>query len=501
MDRCTLSAPLLASPFGDALAEALLPWVTELGRFVQGFLNQEVTPTGACQFEGELHDRVRQLGRALLEWTWNHLEGDDEEAPAAQLCWEGEYYRRRAKSPNRCLDSLFGRIRLERYRYEPLQPGERSLFPLEMRLGIEAERATPALAQRVGQWAAQATQQQVLAILRRDHAVHWAVKTLRKVTQSVSAGMAEFREAAQVAKLGELLKQAQAGTGRHRPTLVVGRDGIMLPLRGEPEHREGAAGTVSVLDRRGRRLGTVYLGRMPESGQKTLSRQLTGLVVGVLALWAGLPPRLQYITDAGHQPVRFFKKVLKKLGDPRRPGQRLRWLGVIDYYHATTYIAKMAEVLFASPSQGRAWMRKMCRWLKDKPRGLNRVLHSAAALRRRRRGLRRAWKKYQKGYDYLRKYLRFMDYAGYRRQGLGIGSGVTEAACKTVFTQRLKQSGMTWYVEGGQVIVDLRTILLSGVWDEVHRAYLASKRFPQNRTQRGRGQKTRRIAAENDGRG
>ncbi len=53
-----------------------------------------------------------------------------------------------------------------------------------------------------------------------------------------------------------------------------------------------------------------------------------------------------------------------------------------------------------------------------------------------------------------------------------IGSGVTEAACKTVFTQRLKQSGMTWKVKSGQWIVDLRVIHLSGVWSEVYQSYL-----------------------------
>jgi hypothetical protein len=46
--------------------------------------------------------------------------------------------------------------------------------------------------------------------------------------------------------------------------------------------------------------------------------------------------------------------------------------------------------------------------------------------------------------------------AEFRRQGLSIGSGVTEAACKTVFTQRVKFSGMRWSREGAQVILSLR---------------------------------------------
>ena len=52
--------------------------------------------------------------------------------------------------------------------------------------------------------------------------------------------------------------------------------------------------------------------------------------------------------------------------------------------------------------------------------------------------------------------------------GLPIGSGVTEAACKTLYTQRLKLSGMRWDKEGAQRIVQLRSIWLSGVWSAVY---------------------------------
>ena len=67
----------------------------------------------------------------------------------------------------------------------------------------------------------------------------------------------------------------------------------------------------------------------------------------------------------------------------------------------------------------------------------------------------------------------------YRRQGKPIGSGVTEAACKTVFTQRLKQSGMRWEVRGGQVVLNLRVLKLSGVWREAFHSYQRSRSLPQ----------------------
>lgn len=497
MDRSTLPAGVWPRPFParlDALDERLLECRHHLAHLVQTFLDLAVTPATMCQFERDLHALVRQLGRTTLEWTVNQLEPA---APPAALCLAQEWYRLRPKSPRRRLDSLFGPLRLFRYRYEAVTAGEPSWFPLEERLGLEAHRATPALAERAAQWSVQQTQAQVLAILQRDHGVQWSVPTLRAVVQQTSAGMVEHREAAQAAKLQAWLEQADASTGPHPPTLSVGRDGVMVPVRGEPEYREAAAGTVSVLDRRGQRVGTVYLGRMPEHRQKTLSQQMTRLISLVVMSCTGRLPRLHYVTDGGQEPTRYFRHVLQKLPDPRGLGRRLTWTWAIDFYHTCGYVTKMGEALGAVLSSVQGWTRKMRHWLRHKRKGVYRVLHSAAALRSRskRRWTRAEQKTFQEGYRYLRKRRRHMDYAAYRRCGLPIGSGVTEAACKTVFTQRLKQSGMTWYIEGGQVIVDLRTIWLSGVWTEVHQAYLAAKPLPKLGTERPKTHKTQQKTA------
>ncbi len=98
-------------------------------------------------------------------------------------------------------------------------------------------------------------------------------------------------------------------------------------------------------------------------------------------------------------------------------------------------------------------------------------------------------------YNYLRKRIRFLDYCQYRRDHLPIGSRVTEAACKTVFTQRLKQSGMTWKLEGGQWIVDLRVIQLSSLWPQAYQAYVHAKMLPDAGTQAGsRERKHKKVA-------
>jgi len=252
---------------------------------------------------------------------------------------------------------------------------------------------------------------------------------------------------------------------------------------------------VSAYDRKGQRLGTVYLGRMPEPGQGTLSQQLTALIEAVLRGWTGPPPRLVYITDGGYHQTQYYRRVLKRMSDPHHPGRRLNWAWVIDFYHASEYVYKMAEALFHDARGAQSWARKMCRWLKEKPRGIYRVLHSAAAIRRRRIVVGAKRKQYRDAYNYLRKRIRFLDYRQYRRDHLPIGSGVTEAACKTVFTQRMKQSGMTWNREGGQWVVDLRVIHLSGVWAEVYQSYLQSKAMPGIGTQGTTGKKRSSKAA------
>ena len=129
--------------------------------------------------------------------------------------------------------------------------------------------------------------------------------------------------------------------------------------------------------------------------------------------------------------------------------------------------------MFGEGREAHRWFRRTRRLLRDKPRGVYRVLSSAAALRVTRGPLRgKALKEYEDCYRYLSKRLRFLNYHGCRKRRLPIGSGVTEAGCKIVFTQRFKRSGMTWKREGGQHILTLRTLVLSGLWPTVFDASL-----------------------------
>ena len=59
------------------------------------------------------------------------------------------------------------------------------------------------------------------------------------------------------------------------------------------------------------------------------------------------------------------------------------------------------------------------------------------------------------------KYFRRNRHRMRKEQGLPIGSGVTEAACKTLATQRMKRSGMRWGEQGGQAILSFRALVQS----------------------------------------
>ena len=54
-----------------------------------------------------------------------------------------------------------------------------------------------------------------------------------------------------------------------------------------------------------------------------------------------------------------------------------------------------------------------------------------------------------------------MKYALAKEKHYPIGSGIVEAACKSLVGQRMKRSGMSWGHHGGQSILSLRAIVKS----------------------------------------
>jgi hypothetical protein len=477
------------TPAEARLDDVLHPRVLRLRQLILDFIGKPATPHAVFDLERQIQSALREVGRSVVEWATNQIEPGQGDKLPKHVEFEADVYTRIKRKKPQDVATLFGKIQLWRYGYRPTQKtGDATIFPLLGQLGVVAG-ATPALAERAAYYQAEAgaTQRRTLQRLTQDHGVIWGVKKLREVAEQMAVSLAAVRPEAQVGKLLDWLETASKSTGGHKPVLSVGRDGVTVPLAVKTGAiwEVASTGTVTVLDRRGRRVGTVYLGYMPESKQGRLTEELTNLLQAVLHRWNGPLPRLCYVTDAGDNETGYYETVLKRMTHPRT-GERLEWVRVLDYYHATRRLWVMAESLFGGGSSAKGWAKRMKKLL-VKPNGIRRVLDSAAVLRSRCGLKGKSLTDFNTAYNYLRDRTGLMRYAAYKRVGIPRGSGVTEAACKTVYTQRLKLSGMRWTKAGGQTIVDLRVVLLSGVWDDANQramnnitnAYVPAYDIPQ----------------------
>lgn len=442
---------------------------------VQTFLANPVSPIMFFAFEIMLVELTREIGRSLVELTINVLEPENPVKLPHDLWFESSGYRRRNQKTRRAhVSTLFGTVVLWRRGYRGWEWRDGTIFPLEMLLGLN-EGVTPALGDWLGRKMAEtgASQGRVLELLRAECGVGMGVKRLRACTDQLSDAMSELRETHQVEALLIALEEAQKSRGSRKPVLSVGRDGITLRQYKHSFFEVATAATVSVYDRAGKRLTTIYLAWAPELGQATMDQMLTELLSELFNRWNGPLPRLAYVADSGSNENGYYEKVLRQMRHPRT-GQRLSWQRVVDYYHVSERIWAMAAALFGKGTrEGSAWAHRMLKSLK-KPSGASRVLHSAASHFHRRKLSKTRSDDFWKAYHYIQKRTHFLRYDQYASHHIPLGSGVTEAACKTIFTQRLKLSGMRWSFAGAQTILNLRVILLSKTWSSTYAAHLAN---------------------------
>lgn len=456
----------------DQAVESLRPQLVSL---VVAFITAPITPLGFFQFEIGLLNAVREFGRVVLQLTLDCLEPTGPHQLPRDIYYQcGGYRRRGDRTRNANLSTRLGNIVLVRRGYRSWQRGEETIFPIEIMLGL-TENCSPALLDLLGRSISQAgmSQQATLDVIKQQCGVSMGVKRLRAATEALANSLELLRQTSQVDRLIELLRVASESSGSRKPVLSVGRDGITLRHHQHSFFEVATTATISVYDRAGKRLGTVYLAHVPELGQGTMDTMLTGLLTELLSRWSGPLPRLCYVTDSGSNEVDYYRSVLQKMKHPLS-GKRLNWIRVADFYHASERVWAMADALFikGQEQQKYAWGRRMLKKLKQ-PSGASRVLHSAASLYHRRKLGKTRKENFWKAYRYIQRRTQIMKYSEYHDYHIPRGSGVTEAGCKTVYTQRLKLSGMRWSGEGAKRILTLRTILLSGTWSQTFAAHLS----------------------------
>src|SRR5207244_3403078 len=97
MTHSTLPSRVLTSA-PPALPAAVAPLLQQhlplLAHCVETFRRQPPTPRATCQFENDLAQCLRALGRCLVEWAFNHLETDVADSLPTQVIWQWQAYQR-----------------------------------------------------------------------------------------------------------------------------------------------------------------------------------------------------------------------------------------------------------------------------------------------------------------------------------------------------------------------------------------------------------------------
>jgi len=274
-------------------------------------------------------------------------------------------------------------------------------------------------------------------------------------------------------------------------TISVGLDGTCMLMCGGA-YRQAMVGTIALYDDAGERQHTMYIAAAPEYGKETFKARLTREIERASALY---PSAIKIgVADGAHDNWDFLIKHTDKQ--------------TLDFYHATEYLTGVADTIFVSIIERKRWLNDRCHELKHTPAAAKAILaemqefeqsilnsqpiswspsnpgeeikgllkkqieatikeeskpnRSKKVQEQKQKSLAAAITYFSNNTEKSR-----MDYAESVALNHPIGSGVTEAACKTIVKQRLGQSGMQWKDKGAGIILSLRALVHStGRWEQ-----------------------------------
>ena len=131
---------------------------------------------------------------------------------------------------------------------------------------------------------------------------------------------------------------------------------------------------------------------------------------------------------------------------------------ILDFYHASEHLLEFAKLLHRDAEARQQQMQAWCQKLKHE--GGQSLLDELEA-HDMTRASPEALEAHRQLLGYIRNNQHRMDYRTYISRGWQIGSGMVEAACKTVVCQRLKESGMRWREHGTTALSQLRALYKS----------------------------------------
>lgn len=438
----------------------------------------------AAQEGGALHEVERELWRHLLRLGRAALgqvfalvgTGDVGET----LTVNGEAYRRLPETHQRRYVSIFGVFSLARAVYGSRAGQKIDYVPLDNRLQLP-ESAFSYLLQ---DW------DQSLCVEQAFGQARTTVARLLGLTQAVDSLERMNQEMAALATTCVLNQPAPAHEGE---VLVLSADqkGIVMRrpadapaakahrTKGDKASRKRMAtvGTVYSVDRYQRTAAEVVAALFHDRAEPTPRPQPQHKEVwaslpraeapgsGTEAVFAWMVGELHLRGRGQDKPLIFLSDGQETLWQARADWLPERVVGILDLLHVTPRLWKAAHVFHQEGSRAaEAFVReRLLRVLQGKAAGVVRGLREMAT----KRGLTGAGQQALAAVcRYLEQNLGRMRYDEYLAAGYPIASGAVEGACRHLVKDRMERAGMHWTIPGAQAMLDVRSIYVSGHWDE-----------------------------------
>lgn len=421
-----------------------------LGEFLSFVKERRTTkdvPKDFAVFERELHARVMALEREVLAEEFARADVSTDAIVVA-----GVVYRRVIRCSDTYLTAA-GPVRVERGLYKDRSDeASHAICPMELRLGIIEARWTPMAAQLATWVVSQMTPASAEELFARVGNMTPSKSTLDRLPKQLLRASEDERAAFETElRKGETVPENVA-------VIAVSLDGVLAPMndgertdkradaaaagkltKGPAGYREVGCGTLSMYDSEGELLRVVRMARMPEAKKATLKAILEAELGAVLKQRPSV--QLVKLADGAKDNWTFLSNSL--------PAGR----EILDFYHAAEHLsAAMGAAYGDGTIEARHQFELKRHLLRHNDDGVEVVIRSLSYLAKKHPRKTRV----RTVLEYFRANRARMGYAEAAAKNLPIGSGVVEAACKTLVGQRLKLSGMRWSNDGGQAILNFR---------------------------------------------
>lgn len=418
----------------------------------------------SISFIGQVKEVISALGCRVVR---GYLESRDEEVAA--VVSGGKRFLNKGKATKEIVTSL-GKIGISRNYYQH-RSGGNSIFPLDEKLGVKGEILMPDVKEVVLFSCAYNTPEESSRLLEKCSFIKLHATQIKRAITSTG----EFIETPG-SEIMDNVRQSE--TPPDSEIMACSLDGVNVLLnrpgkkKGRPferpsnerpplsSYKNAMCGSIShykIAEEKGEkipiRIGSKYIARMPEERYPTFKHEFEKeLKAGT----TDLSVVKLVITDA-HKSISGYLKE-----NPAFEGfQR-----IIDFYHASEHLSHLAEAILGKASvEAKSWYKKYRNILKNGEQGVSKLIRSAKYYLGSRKYGKTAKKEILRHLGYFKKHKKYMQYASYAGKGWPIGSGVIEAACKSVVKQRMCRSGQRWSIKGGQGILSLRAIAKSDRWE------------------------------------